>query len=139
MTDAKVLLVEDNPDDEQLILRAFKGVGLEGRIDVAHDGRQALDYLMNSAIPPRLILLDLKLPRLGGLEVLQALRLDNRTRLVPVVVFTSSIEPSDVLTSYDLGANSYIRKPVDYRELTNVIKSVANYWVGLNESLPDSV
>ncbi|MGE0081870.1 MAG: response regulator [Thiohalomonadaceae bacterium] len=131
-----VLLVEDNPDDEQLILRALKQAGVTDTIEVARNGREAVDYLLGVAAPPRLVLLDLKLPKMGGLEVLQALRLDNKTRMIPVVVFTSSIEKTDVLTSYDLGANSYIRKPVDYRQLTDVVKLIVNYWLQANVSPP---
>lgn len=133
---AAILLVEDNPDDEQLILRAFKSAGVAEGIDVARNGREAIDYLFSTAPPPKLILLDLKLPKMGGLEVLQALRLENRTRLIPVVVFTSSIEQTDVLTSYDLGANSYIRKPVDYKELNDAIKLICAYWLETNVSPP---
>lgn len=131
-----VLLVEDNPDDEQLILRALKQTGVTDTIEVARNGREAVDYLLGTAAPPRLVLLDLKLPKMGGLEVLQALRLDNKTRMIPVVVFTSSIEKTDVLTSYDLGANSYIRKPVDYRQLTDVVKLIVSYWLQTNVSPP---
>lgn len=130
-----VLLVEDNPDDEQLILRALRQAGVTDTVEVTRNGREAIEYLLNSA-PPRLILLDLKLPKLGGLEVLQAIRLDNQTRMIPVVVFTSSIEKTDVLTSYDLGANSYIRKPVDYRQLTEVVKLIVTYWLQTNVSPP---
>ncbi|MFA5531591.1 MAG: response regulator [Thiohalomonadaceae bacterium] len=131
-----VLLVEDNPDDEQLILRALKQTGITETIEVTRNGREAVDYLLGVAAPPRLVLLDLKLPKMGGLEVLQALRLDNKTRMIPVVVFTSSIEKTDVLTSYDLGANSYIRKPVDYRQLTDVVKLIVSYWLQTNVSPP---
>lgn len=132
MNNATILLVEDNPDDEQLIMRAFRNSGFGDDVSVARNGREALDYLMNTETPPQLMLLDLKLPKLGGLEVLQALRLENRTRLIPVVVFTSSIEHTDVLTSYDLGANSYIRKPVDYNDLINIVKKIIDYWMQTN-------
>lgn len=133
----QILLVEDDPNDEQLILRALEKMGLAKETHVARDGREALDFLLASRAPPRLILLDLKLPRLGGLEVLQALRVDNRTRLTPVVVFTSSIEQTDVLTSYDLGANSYICKPVDFKEFNDTLKVMIEYWLGLNVPLPE--
>jgi CheY-like chemotaxis protein len=136
MGNATVLLVEDNPDDEQLILRALKNSGVIESIEVTRNGREAVDYLLAGKTPPRLILLDLKLPKMGGLEVLQALRLDNKTRMIPVVVFTSSIEKTDVLTSYDLGANSYIRKPVDYKQLTDVVKLIVTYWLQTNVSPP---
>ena len=136
MATSTVLLVEDNPDDEQLILRALKQPGISDTIEVARNGREAVDYLLGVATPPRLVMLDLKLPKMGGLEVLQALRLDNKTRMIPVVVFTSSIEKTDVLTSYDLGANSYIRKPVDYRQLTDVVKLIVSYWLQTNVAPP---
>jgi two-component system response regulator len=136
MATSTVLLVEDNPDDEQLILRALKQTGISDTIEVARNGREAVDYLLSVATPPRLVMLDLKLPKMGGLEVLQALRLDNKTRMIPVVVFTSSIEKTDVLTSYDLGANSYIRKPVDYRQLTDVVKLIVSYWLQTNVAPP---
>jgi len=136
MTSTTVLLVEDNPDDEQLILRALKNSGMTESVEVARNGRDAVDYLLAVKTPPRLILLDLKLPKMGGLEVLQALRLDNKTRMIPVVIFTSSIERTDVLTSYDLGANSYIRKPVDYKQLNDVVKLIVSYWLQTNVSPP---
>jgi CheY-like chemotaxis protein len=136
MNTATVLLVEDNPDDEQLILRALKNSGITESVEVARNGRDAVDYLLAVRTPPRLILLDLKLPKMGGLEVLQALRLDNKTRMIPVVIFTSSIERTDVLTSYDLGANSYIRKPVDYKQLSDVVKMIVTYWLQTNVSPP---
>lgn len=132
-----ILLVEDDPNDEELILRSLRSLGLEERVEVARNGREALDVLFASDRPPRLIMLDLKLPKMGGLEVLQALRVDNRTRLTPVVVFTSSIEQTDVLASYDLGANSYVRKPVDYREFSDALKQVVGYWLNLNMPIPD--
>lgn len=135
MAATTALLVEDNPDDEQLILRALKNSGVTD-VDVARNGREAVDYLLATKVPPRLILLDLKLPKMGGLEVLQALRLDNKTRMIPVVVFTSSIEKTDVLTSYDLGANSYIRKPVDYKELNETVRLIVSYWLNTNVSPP---
>jgi CheY-like chemotaxis protein len=136
MNTATVLLVEDNPDDEQLILRALKNSGITESVEVTRNGRDAVDYLLAVRTPPRLILLDLKLPKMGGLEVLQALRLDNKTRMIPVVIFTSSIERTDVLTSYDLGANSYIRKPVDYKQLSDVVKMIVTYWLQNNVSPP---
>ncbi len=137
MDNATILLVEDDPNDEELILRTLRSMGLHERATVTRNGREALDYLFHAQRPPRLILLDLKLPKMGGLEVLQALRVDNRTRLTPVVVFTSSIEQTDVMTSYDLGANSYVRKPVDYREFSDALKQIAGYWLNLNMPVPD--
>ncbi len=136
MENASILLVEDDPNDEELILRTLRTRGLQDKVFVAHNGREALDHLFDLERPPRLILLDLKLPKMGGLEVLQALRVDNRTRLTPVVVFTSSIEQTDVTTSYDLGANSYVRKPVDYKEFSEALKQVIDYWLGLNMPSP---
>ncbi|WP_303901033.1 response regulator [Thiohalomonas denitrificans] len=136
MENPSILLVEDDPNDEELILRTLRTRALQDKVFVAHNGREALDYLFGSERPPRLILLDLKLPKMGGLEVLQALRVDNRTRLTPVVVFTSSVEQTDVTTSYDLGANSYVRKPVDYKEFSEALKLVVDYWLGLNMPSP---
>jgi two-component system response regulator len=129
-----ILLVEDDPNDEELILRALKKLSVEAT--VARDGRQALDLLLNAEEQPRLILLDLKLPMMGGLEVLQALRVDNRTRLTPVVVFTSSTEKTDVRTSYDLGANSYVSKPVDFKAFSDTLQQLVGYWLRLNVEVP---
>ena len=129
-----ILLVEDDPNDEELILRALKKLDVQAT--VARDGRQALDLLLNAGEQPRLILLDLKLPMMGGLEVLQALRVDNRTRLTPVVVFTSSTEKTDVRTSYDLGANSYVSKPVDFKAFSDTLQQLVRYWLHLNVEIP---
>lgn len=132
-----ILLVEDDQNDEELVRRTMRKRGLENCITVAHNGREALDFLFETDTPPHLILLDLKMPKMGGLEVLQALRVDNRTRLIPVVVFTSSIEVNDVMTSYDLGANSYVRKPVDFDEFSEVMNKVLDYWLDINMPLPE--
>jgi len=129
---SSILVVEDNPDDEALMLRLLGEEGYGDAVTVTRNGQEALDYLLHCRRPPRLILLDLKLPRLGGLEVLQALRVANRTRLLPVVVFTSSMERTDVVASFDLGANSYICKPVDYDEFKAVMKVLLEYWMRLN-------
>lgn len=137
MDNPLVLLVEDDPNDEELILRTLKTQGIADRVHVSRNGREALDFLFSIPLPPRLILLDLKLPKMGGLEVLQALRVDNRTRLTPVVIFTSSIEQTDVVASYDLGANSYVRKPVDYKEFSEALRQIVAYWLGLNMPMPD--
>jgi len=137
-----ILLVEDNPDDEALTLRAFKKSNMLNEVVVARDGAEALDYLFatgayagrDTSVVPQLILLDLKLPKVNGLEVLERIRADERTRLVPVVLLTSSREEQDLIEGYSLGANSYIRKPVDFVQFTEVIRNVGMYWLVLNES-----
>lgn len=136
-----ILLVEDNPDDELLMLRALAKNGMAGEVVVARDGVEALDYLFSPGhagqpdhAMPRLILLDLKLPRLNGFEVLERVRADERTRLLPVVILTSSRERRDVLEGYGLGANSYVRKPVDFERFLEVVGQLKLYWLGLNES-----
>ena len=139
-----ILLVEDNPDDEALTLRAFKKSNIIIEVVVARDGAEALDYLFatgiyvdrNSAEMPHLILLDLKLPRIDGLELLRRLRSDERTKLLPVVVLTSSNEERDIAESYALGANSYICKPVDFIQFTEAVRQLGMYWLVLNESSP---
>ena len=136
-----ILLVEDNPDDELLMLRALAKNGMAGEVVVARDGVEALDFLFppghagrSEDAMPRLILLDLKLPRLNGFEVLERVRADERTRLLPVVILTSSRERRDVLKGYGLGANSYVRKPVDFERFLEVVSQLKLYWLGLNES-----
>jgi len=139
--DVIILLVEDNPDDEVLTLRAFKRRQLSNRVVVAHDGVEALDYLLGhngepAPAPtdvPHLVLLDLKLPRIDGLEVLRRLRENARTRLLPVVVLTSSDEERDIVESYGLGANSYIRKPVEFDAFSAAVSNLGTYWLALNE------
>jgi two-component system response regulator len=134
-----LLLVEDNAYDEALTLRAFNKHGLASSIVVAHDGVEALECLAadeSAGRLPRLVLLDLDLPRLDGFEVLRRLRADARTRQVPVVVLSSSVEAADLARCYSLGANSYIRKPVDYTELVGVAAQLARYWFGLNHPPP---
>jgi len=139
-----ILLVEDNPDDELLTLRALKKSGVRNEIVVAHDGVEALDYLFASgphsgrdpAVMPQLILLDLKLPRVDGLEVLRRLRSDERTRRLPVVILTSSREQRDMLEGYGLGANSYIRKPVNFEQFVKAVELLRSYWLVLNEDPP---
>ena len=126
-----ILLVEDNPDDEALALRALRKQG-RTEVVVVRDGQEAVDYLSGDAELPRLILLDLHLPRLSGLEVLQFLRAQGRTRLLPVVVLTTSDADRDRLESYQLGANSYIRKPIDYFAFTEIVKQLSEYWLGTN-------
>ena len=137
-----ILLVEDNPDDELLAIRALKKNNIMNEVVVARDGVEALDYLFGTGIyagrdmsvMPQVILLDLKLPKIDGLEVLRRLRDDERTELLPVVILTSSKEELDLTTSYSLGANSYIRKPVDFIQFTEAIKQLGLYWLVLNES-----
>jgi CheY-like chemotaxis protein len=127
-----ILLVEDNIDDEVLALRALRKHQVRSQVVVARDGQEAIDYLSGDQAPPQLILLDLHLPRLSGLEVLQYIRNQPRTRLLPVVVLTTSDQDRDRLESYQLGANSYIRKPIDYRDFSDVVKRLSEYWLGTN-------
>jgi CheY-like chemotaxis protein len=139
-----ILLVEDNPDDEALAIRALKRNHISNEIVVAHDGVEALDYLFGTgiyaerdiSIKPTVILLDLKLPRIDGIEVLRRLREDDRTKLVPVVVLTTSSEEQDMLDSYSLGCNSYIRKPVDFIQFSEAIRQLGMYWLLMNEPPP---
>jgi CheY-like chemotaxis protein len=129
----KILLVEDNPDDEQLTMRALRKLTPKVNVDVARDGQEALDYLLDTSHPlPNLVLLDLKLPKVSGLEVLERLRKIDRTKYLLVVVLTSSDEPSDVRASYRQYANSYIRKPVAYEEFGNVVHQLGLYWLSTN-------
>ncbi len=140
-----ILLVEDNPDDEALTLRALSRNGIRHEVQVARDGLEALDYLFGRGAyagrdlhqMPAVTLLDLKLPRLDGLEVLRQLRGNERTRCLPVVVLTSSKEDQDLVQSYGLGANSYIRKPVDFVQFTEAVRQVGSYWLILNEDPPN--
>jgi len=147
MRNKVILLVEDNPDDELLALRALKKNNLVNEVVVAHDGVEALDYLFGAGehagrdtnVMPQLILLDLKLPRIDGLEVLRRLRADGRTRLLPVVILTSSREQQDMLDGYGLGANSYVRKPVNFEQFVGAVEQLKLYWLSLNEAPPRSV
>jgi len=140
MGGAYILLVEDNPDDEELTLLSLRKHDLASNIVVVRDGVEALDYLFaegqhagrDASRVPSVVLLDLKLPRLDGLGVLKRMREDHRTRNVPVVVLTSSSQDADILTSYQLGANSYVRKPVEFDELTETVSRVGQYWMTLN-------
>jgi len=144
MSNSVILLVEDNPDDELLALRALRKSGVPHEVVVAHDGVEALDYLFaggqhegrEARTLPQLVLLDLKLPRLDGLEVLKRLRANDRTRLLPVVILTSSRERSDMLEGYSLGANSYVRKPVNFEQFIKAIEQLKLYWLVLNETPP---
>jgi two-component system response regulator len=145
MGEGIILLVEDNPDDEALTLRAFKKNNILNKVVVARDGAEALDYLFGSGayagrdmrVMPQVILLDLKLPKVDGLEVLERIRADDLTRFIPVVLLTSSKEEQDLISGYDLGANSYIRKPVDFGQFSEAIKLLGLYWLVLNESPPN--
>jgi two-component system response regulator len=137
----RVLLVEDNPDDEELTLRALKRANLTNPVDVARDGQAALDYLFGSsqqaAKPiPVLIVLDLKLPRINGLDILKRIRGGDRTRRLPVVILTSSNEQGDVFNGYELGANSYVCKPVQFDDFTSAVAQLGVYWLMINEPVP---
>lgn len=144
MNNRPILLVEDNPDDQQLALRAFRKSNLSNEVVIANDGVEALDYLFGTGqygggdLPPlpAVILLDLNLPRKDGLEVLQEIRANERTRLLPVVIVTSSREERDMVSGYSQGANSYVRKPVDFNEFVEAVRQLGLYWLLLNESLP---
>jgi CheY-like chemotaxis protein len=139
-----ILLVEDNADDEALTVRALKKNNVTNDLVIARDGVEALDYVFgtgaysgrDTSVLPGLVLLDLKLPRIDGLEVLRRMRGDERTKRIPVVVLTSSKEEQDVIRSYDLGANSYIRKPVNFNQFTEAVRQLGLYWLVLNEVPP---
>jgi two-component system response regulator len=144
MEDPVILLVEDNPDDEALTLRALRRANVNNDIVVARDGVEALDYLFGTGAHagrdtralPQVMLLDLKLPRLDGLEVLRRVRADDRTRVLPVVILTSSNEECDRIEGYTLGANSYVRKPVDFNEFVDAVRQLGLYWLLLNQPPP---
>jgi two-component system response regulator len=139
-----ILLVEDNPDDELLTLRAFERSRVANEIVVVRDGEEALDFLFltgrhaqrDATRMPEVVLLDLKLPKLDGLEVLRRLRAEPRTRRLPVVVLTSSNEQRDLIATYDLGANSFVRKPVDFEQFADAVRHLGLYWLVLNENPP---
>jgi len=136
-----ILLVEDNRKDEELTLRALRRNKIRNEVVVARDGQEALDYLFKrlpgvSDPAPQLVLLDLKLPKVDGLEVLRQLRADERTKLLPVVILTSSIEEEDRLAGYTAGANSYVRKPVDFSEFTEAVRQLGLYWLIQNQPPP---
>lgn len=144
MSKQVILLVEDNPDDQALTLRALKQNQIMNHVVVAPDGVAALDFLFgegeyqgrNLEQMPQLILLDLKLPKLDGFEVLRRMRADQRTRLLPVVILTTSREEQDLVKGYGLGANSYVRKPVEFSEFTEAVRQLGLYWLLLNENAP---
>jgi two-component system response regulator len=133
--DDPILLVEDNPDDIALTKRALERNDIRNPLVVAHDGEEALRALADG-LRPALVLLDLKLPKVGGLEVLDRMNADDRLRLLPTVVLTSSREEEDVMTGYRLGANSYIRKPVDFADFVEVVRHIGLYWLTVNEPIP---
>ncbi len=144
MANKSIMLVEDNPDDEALTLRALKRNNIRNEVVIARDGVEALDYLFGTgthaqrdiSVKPVVILLDLKLPKVDGLEVLRRLRADERTRCIPVVVLTSSKEEQDLINSYSFGCNSYIRKPVDFVQFVEAVRQLGLYWLVLNEPPP---
>jgi CheY-like chemotaxis protein len=133
-----ILLIEDNPDDIELTLRALEKNHIANEVLIARDGAEALELLFKSAPPliPSVVLLDLKLPRISGIDVLRRIRSDTRTRLFPVVVLTSSNEDRDLVESYSLGANSYVRKPVSFPEFVDAVRHLGIYWLMVNESPP---
>lgn len=145
MSEKVILLVEDNSDDEALTLRAFKKSNITNQVVVARDGTEALDYMFGTGKHagrdvhdlPQIVLLDLKLPKVDGLEVLKKIREDSRTKLVPVVILTSSNEQEDRRNGYGLGANSYIRKPVDFTKFIEAVQQLGLYWLLLNEYPPE--
>ena len=144
MADKMILLVEDNPDDEALTLRALKKNNIGNKVFVVRDGAEALDFLFCTGAyaerdpreVPEMILLDLKLPKVDGLEVLRRIRADERTCLLPIVILTSSNEEQDLLEGYKNGANSYIRKPVDFNQFVEAVRQLSLYWLVLNEAPP---
>jgi two-component system, response regulator len=144
MEEKVILLVEDNPNDELLTIRAFKKNNIANEVFVVRDGVEALDYLFGTGPysgrdikdQPAIILLDLKLPKMNGLEVLKRVRADERTKLLPVIILTSSIEEQDVMNGYHLGANSYVQKPVDFEKFTEAVKQLGIYWLLINVQPP---
>ena len=140
----QILLVEDNDDDVQLTLRAFRKSDLVSTVTVVRDGVEAFEYLLgtgeyasrNPDVLPDLVLLDIKLPRVDGVQVLEGLRSHPRTKLIPIVILTSSAEPKDLLTCYTLGANSYVRKPIDFQQFTRALHQIGSYWLQTNQAPP---
>lgn len=144
MSNMTILLVEDNPDDEMLAIRALKKTKIQSKVVVARDGEEALDYLFGTGKyagrdineQPHVVFLDLQLPKLNGIQVLQRLRADKNTQALPVVLLTSSDEQSDIINCYKNGANSYIYKPVEFSEFTAQVRALGEYWLGINQ-VPD--
>jgi len=144
MNDKRILLIEDNPDDELLTIRAFKEAGYVNNVVIVRDGAEALDYVFNQnkyvdkdKYPnPELILLDLKLPKVDGRDVLKGIRQNSYTRFIPIIILTSSIEETDICSCYELQGNSYIRKPIDFGDFKRVIKSICEYWLEFNHPVP---
>jgi two-component system response regulator len=143
MSENQILLVEDNDDDRELAILAFRQLPVSNELVAVEDGQQALDYLLaaerleasDGSGMPKLVLLDLKMPKIDGLEVLRRLRAEPRTRFLPVVILTSSMEQSDIIQAYSLGANSYVRKPVDFLDFVEVARQISGYWLTLNQAL----
>jgi two-component system response regulator len=145
MTNRTILLIEDSTDDEALILRALKKAGVQNRIDIVRDGAAALDYVFGRGLyaeggvaHPTITILDLKLPKVDGLEVLRQIRADPRTKNNPVVILTSSDEHEDLIKSYGLGANSYVRKPIEFGQFSKTVADLGLYWILLNRVSPDA-
>ena len=143
--DQTILIVEDNPDDELLIMRTLKKINVANQVEIVRDGAEALDYVFKTgkyanrdSRDPAVILLDIKLPKVSGLEVLERVRADGRTRRLPVVMLTSSDEQEDMVKSYDLGANSYVRKPVEFDKFTEAVSKLGLYWLLVNEPPPET-
>jgi two-component system response regulator len=144
MMEKTIMLVEDNPNDEELTLRALRKANIANSVFVARDGQEALDFLFctgphagrEPAAMPAVVLLDLKLPKLNGIDVLQRMRAEPRTKLIPVVVLTSSSEDEDMLRSYQSGANSYVRKPIEFSAFANAVTQLGMYWMLINQSPP---
>ena len=139
MKKATILLVEDNQDDVELTLHAFDRHELPHQVAVARDGQEAMDYLFGAGSVPDLVLLDLNLPRIGGMDVLRAMRDDPRTKRVPAVILTTSDDEVDISDGYELGINSYIRKPVDFDKFTATVKQLGMYWLALNTPPPKPI
>jgi two-component system response regulator len=146
MKDKTILLVEDNPRDEELTLRALQKHNIRNEVVVVHDGAEALDYLFardahagrDASVLPEVVLLDLKLPKIDGLEVLRRIRSEEKTKLLPVVILTSSDEEGDLLGGYEAGCNSYVCKPVDFQQFAEAVRQLGLYWLLLNEGPPGS-
>jgi len=136
-TSRSILLVEDNPDDEKLMIRALRRANIANEIRVARNGEDALNILFSDTPLPIVVLLDIKLPKVDGLEVLKRLRADDHTKLLPVVILTSSKEERDILDSYNLGANSYVWKPIEFNEFNAAVKQIGLYWLLINEAVSE--